>query len=530
MVVVASILGVPCCRICSIASVLGGLIGYYIGLFGGRPVFNWFFRKHPEQFEEVEKLYNKYGAIAVFFAGFTPIPYKVFTIASGVFKMNLLGFTLVSIAGRGLRFFIIAIALILFGEKIKDWVLLDYGLRINWLVEFHVDTDYRLLDKKELEDNKLVWNFRNDNNWKYLPSEYQIYPNESFPISLRLRIAFKIHELLCNTFGEKYLQFLTLVCIPASSAKKNDDRYKDFANILCDETRMENATSYIRYLNDGISKYDKNNNTGNAIPPTFSYKTELFRGKCILLVDDMIIEGKTMVRYKELFSNMGAHVIGGICIGINQELVKQGQQYIDQSLPLLNKIYEDRQRLHDEKIAEEKRKQAEKEAKEKREKEEQEKEEKEEIERKLKEIERKQKEFEEQKNNAPAVFSTKVKQWEPLRDGFHYTWLDYYYPVDIPNFEATRKEWDVRKLVWNFKNRDKKLKPEVHRLIASDVAWRIQECLNETFGEQYLQFLTLVCIPASTKEMYEVRYQDFSISLCRFTNMENVQVYNNIFD
>ena len=108
--------------VCSIASVLGGLIGYLIGLIGGRPVFNWFFRKNPEQFEKVENLYNKYGSIAVFFAGFTPIPYKVFTIASGVLNMNWWKFTLASFFGRAGRFFLVSIVLMLFGEMIKQYL------------------------------------------------------------------------------------------------------------------------------------------------------------------------------------------------------------------------------------------------------------------------------------------------------------------------------------------------------------------------------------------------------------------------
>ena len=108
--------------ICSIASVLGGLIGYLIGLIGGRPVFNWFFRKNPEQFEKVETLYNKYGSVAVFFAGFTPIPYKVFTIASGVLNMNWWKFTIASFFGRAGRFFIVSIVLMLFGEMIKQYL------------------------------------------------------------------------------------------------------------------------------------------------------------------------------------------------------------------------------------------------------------------------------------------------------------------------------------------------------------------------------------------------------------------------
>ena len=114
--------------ICTIASAFGGAIGYGIGYWGGRPAFNWFFRKGgKEKFEAVEKLYNKYGTIAVFFSAFTPLPYKVFTIASGILSMNFWKFMVASFFGRGARFFIVSIVLMLFGEAIKqyiEWVII----------------------------------------------------------------------------------------------------------------------------------------------------------------------------------------------------------------------------------------------------------------------------------------------------------------------------------------------------------------------------------------------------------------------
>ncbi len=121
--------------VCTIASAFGGVVGYLIGKFGGRPVFIWILtslskkegvqkRKQLkdalQKFNEVEALYNKWGVHAVFFAAFTPIPYKVFTIASGILNMNPYSFTLASIVGRGMRFFIVSIVLMLFGESIKD--------------------------------------------------------------------------------------------------------------------------------------------------------------------------------------------------------------------------------------------------------------------------------------------------------------------------------------------------------------------------------------------------------------------------
>lgn len=114
--------------ICTIASAIGGAVGYFIGKFGGRPVFNWLFgllskngnKKAQEQFDKVEALYNKYGPQAVFFAAFTPIPYKVFTIASGILNMHFWAFMAASVVGRGMRFFIVSAVLMLFGESIKD--------------------------------------------------------------------------------------------------------------------------------------------------------------------------------------------------------------------------------------------------------------------------------------------------------------------------------------------------------------------------------------------------------------------------
>lgn len=113
--------------ICTIASAIGGAFGYFIGKFGGRPVFNFLFKNKHEQFDNVERMYNQYGSLAVFFSAFTPIPYKIFTIASGILNMNFLKFFVASFFGRGLRFFIVSIVLMLFGETIKhyiEWVII----------------------------------------------------------------------------------------------------------------------------------------------------------------------------------------------------------------------------------------------------------------------------------------------------------------------------------------------------------------------------------------------------------------------
>lgn len=108
--------------ICTIASVTGGMIGYFIGHFGGRPFFNYLFKSKAEKLNAVEELYKKYGTVAVLLSAFTPIPYNIFTIASGILKLNFLKFLLASIVGRGGRFFLVSIVLMLFGEAIKQYL------------------------------------------------------------------------------------------------------------------------------------------------------------------------------------------------------------------------------------------------------------------------------------------------------------------------------------------------------------------------------------------------------------------------
>lgn len=94
------------------ASVLGAVVGYTIG-WGAWEVTRGFIFQYvpgfsPEKFGTVERWYDQWGAWVLFAAAFTPIPYKVFTIAGGVFAQPLLPFVLISIVGRGLRFFLVA--------------------------------------------------------------------------------------------------------------------------------------------------------------------------------------------------------------------------------------------------------------------------------------------------------------------------------------------------------------------------------------------------------------------------------------
>lgn len=110
--------------VATVASVLGGILGYAIGAFLfdslGRPLLDFY--GYADKFAAFEAEYNKWGAWIVAGAGFTPFPYKVITIASGVTHLDPVVFIIASVLSRAARFFLIAALLWKFGEPIRQFI------------------------------------------------------------------------------------------------------------------------------------------------------------------------------------------------------------------------------------------------------------------------------------------------------------------------------------------------------------------------------------------------------------------------
>ena len=117
--------------ICLSGSIVGAMIGYAIGFFCWQntageytALANWFFAHvfSLESFLSVGELYDKYNFWIVFTAGFTPLPYKIFTITGGLFHINFAMFIFASIISRGMRFMLIAALIWKFGAPIKSFI------------------------------------------------------------------------------------------------------------------------------------------------------------------------------------------------------------------------------------------------------------------------------------------------------------------------------------------------------------------------------------------------------------------------
>ena len=102
----------------TVGSVLGGMFGYAIGWFGGRPLLLRVMG--PDRVSTVHNTFERYEGWAIVIAGFTPVPYKLFTIGAGAFYVNFKIFVVTSLISRGARFFLVAGTLQLLGPWVKE--------------------------------------------------------------------------------------------------------------------------------------------------------------------------------------------------------------------------------------------------------------------------------------------------------------------------------------------------------------------------------------------------------------------------
>lgn len=131
----------------AVASAAGGLAGWYIGHWCWEGLSEVFFNYIPgfttQTFEKVRLKYEQNAFLAIFGAAFTPIPFKVFTIAAGVFNISLWTLLCASLIGRGMRFYIVATAIYCFGEQAKNLLekyfeLITFGLFLLMVAGFLV--------------------------------------------------------------------------------------------------------------------------------------------------------------------------------------------------------------------------------------------------------------------------------------------------------------------------------------------------------------------------------------------------------
>ena len=118
----------------TLASVAGGIVGYLIGFLAFDAIAPWVRELgYWQKYELAQSWFAEWGFWAILLAGFSPIPYKIFTITSGAISMSFAPFVLASIIGRGARFFLVALLMRWGGERMRN-LLRDYIDRVGWVL------------------------------------------------------------------------------------------------------------------------------------------------------------------------------------------------------------------------------------------------------------------------------------------------------------------------------------------------------------------------------------------------------------
>jgi membrane protein YqaA with SNARE-associated domain len=119
--------------ITTIASIIGGILGYMLGYFAFESLIQPLVIEmgYADKLAKASMWFEEYGVWVVFLAGFSPIPYKVFTISAGFLQMALIPFIIASAVGRGLRFFLVA-ALMKYGGPMMEKKLKKYIEILGW--------------------------------------------------------------------------------------------------------------------------------------------------------------------------------------------------------------------------------------------------------------------------------------------------------------------------------------------------------------------------------------------------------------
>lgn len=182
---------------------------------------------------------------------------------------------------------------------VSAWDTLDGYLAINYLFPYYPTTCDFEATEEEWDNRWLVWNFKNTPG-KTSTEQHERALSELLP---------RISTVLYNTFGNDIAK-LVLVCIPAATSTSNNARYKEFSQRLTRNTGMINSFDYIQITEDATPKHL--GGTGN---PTIHIDEDFFKDKYVLLFDDIITRGNSMIKFKLRMEKLGAKVIAGFSIG-----------------------------------------------------------------------------------------------------------------------------------------------------------------------------------------------------------------------
>ncbi len=187
-------------------------------------------------------------------------------------------------------------------EAVSSWDTLIGGLHYSYLFYYYPTTCEFEATEEEWQNRWIIWDFKNTPG-KTSSSDHQKALGKAIPM---------LKDKLVSTFNSENLKYLTLVCLPASSQVKTAARYEEFSEKICSELGLINAYSHISVIKEKEEKHLGGSGTNIN---NLHFDETFFKGKYVLLFDDVITKGNTMRLFKSKMESLGAVVVGGLSLG-----------------------------------------------------------------------------------------------------------------------------------------------------------------------------------------------------------------------
>lgn len=184
-------------------------------------------------------------------------------------------------------------------DCVKSWESSAFGLKYKYLVDYYPVNKYDNASEDMWDDRWTVWNFKNTPG-KITSERHDEALEEIVP---------RVTGTLNKSFGT-LINYLTLVCVPASNSANHIARYEEFSEILCNKTGMDNSFDAIKITEDATPKH-----LGGTGSPVVSYNEDYFNGRFVVLFDDVITSGHSLHRMELTMEAMGATVVCAFTIG-----------------------------------------------------------------------------------------------------------------------------------------------------------------------------------------------------------------------
>ena len=188
-------------------------------------------------------------------------------------------------------------------KRVSNWDTIKGILHFDYLVIYYPTTCTHKVSNIAWNNRKMIWNFKNT------PGKTSKYDH----LDAMTNVQYLLTNKLESTFSTNLLKFITFVCIPASTSEKTRLRYEEFSKRVCDATGMMNAYNYMEVIHDCSEK--KFGGSG-ILTDNIHFDQNFFKGKYVLIFDDVITKGDSMLRFKNKMESLGATVIAGIAIGL----------------------------------------------------------------------------------------------------------------------------------------------------------------------------------------------------------------------